>query len=389
MSDEYDTQTNGIVRALQLADDPRHFDVHVVTPSAQSPLRRSSHCTIHCHPVSNSDELVAAASAIARDHDIDVIVPVRENMVVRVGRAADRLRNIAAVAAIPDPDLCERVDHKWTFHQMAESMGLPVPPTIGPEADLDEVAAIAASWRHGMLLKPSIAVGGLGIELFSDVRTLTEALARRRAAGESDLVVQEFVPGDDLGCSFLAIDGALIDITVQHGFLRTAGNYACSMGIEFVDDPTTVEIARQFARQTQWNGVANLDLRRDGDGDHTYLLEVNPRYWQTLMGSFAVGVNFPLDHVRLALGEQPPGRSCPTGEWLDWHAATQSRSAIRSTAGAGARAIRSIDVRTLTADPAVEITLLVDRVARMLKRFTAGQRGALRRRIRRNTPAAS
>lgn len=43
----------------------------------------------------------------------------------------------------------------------------------------------------------------------------------------------------------------------------------------------------------QWNGIANLDLRYNSQTGQLNVLEINPRIWQSLMGSLSVGVNFP------------------------------------------------------------------------------------------------
>lgn len=42
-----------------------------------------------------------------------------------------------------------------------------------------------------------------------------------------------------------------------------------------------------------WSGVANFDLLVDLERDEVLVLEMNPRYWRSLLGSLVAGVNFP------------------------------------------------------------------------------------------------
>ena len=47
--------------------------------------------------------------------------------------------------------------------------------------------------------------------------------------------------------------------------------------------------------------MANIDLRYDIKDDKLKVIEINPRYWGTLFGSYLSGVNFPYDHYMLSL----------------------------------------------------------------------------------------
>jgi predicted ATP-grasp superfamily ATP-dependent carboligase len=39
-------------------------------------------------------------------------------------------------------------------------------------------------------------------------------------------------------------------------------------------------------------GVALIDLRNNNQDDHIKVLEINPRYWGSLIGALSAGVNF-------------------------------------------------------------------------------------------------
>jgi len=53
----------------------------------------------------------------------------------------------------------------------------------------------------------------------------------------------------------------------------------------------------------RWSGVAHIDLRYDRQADEIKVIEINARYWGSLLGSLHAGINFPLLAVKTAKGE--------------------------------------------------------------------------------------
>jgi predicted ATP-grasp superfamily ATP-dependent carboligase len=44
----------------------------------------------------------------------------------------------------------------------------------------------------------------------------------------------------------------------------------------------------------RWSGVAHLDFKKEKKSGKLFLIDFNPRFWGTLLGSTRAGVNFPL-----------------------------------------------------------------------------------------------
>jgi carbamoylphosphate synthase large subunit len=56
-----------------------------------------------------------------------------------------------------------------------------------------------------------------------------------------------------------------------------------------------------------YEGVACIDLRRDRKDGKLYLLEINARFWGSVMASYRLAnVNFPLFMLKLSFGESVP-----------------------------------------------------------------------------------
>jgi D-aspartate ligase len=66
-------------------------------------------------------------------------------------------------------------------------------------------------------------------------------------------------------------------------------------------------------RALEWTGVAHLDLRVDGRSGAVTVIEANPRFWGSVLGSLHAGVNFPYLTCLASLGqpfEAPGFRAC-------------------------------------------------------------------------------
>ena len=104
--------------------------------------------------------------------------------------------------------------------------------------------------------------------------------------------MQSYLPGTDLGLNVLCHNGEILAFTVQENILSASPPFGPATGIHFVQDAHVLEAGRKLLSTLRWNSVANINMLRCAKTGETVLLEMNPRYWATLMSSVYAGVNF-------------------------------------------------------------------------------------------------
>lgn len=240
-----------------------------------------------------SDEAQAFrdVGALCRRWSIDVALPVGVGGWRLLARRHDGLPAEVATPPAPSSRSIDIADDKRRFALFLREHRLPHPPTFVPGVDdprkLRELPA-------RVLLKPARSAGGVGIRRVADADALSP-----------DSLAQAEVEGVDYGVNLLCEGGRVLAATVQRAIEPSSRPFEYASGVEFVDEPELLDLARTLVRALDWSGVANIDFRRETATGRFLILEFNGRFWGSLLGSLSAGVNFPLLACRLALGERP------------------------------------------------------------------------------------
>jgi hypothetical protein len=229
-----------------------------------------------------------------RRWSIDVVVPADyESSLLLSG--VDVLGCGARPCAVPDRRLLHALHDKWQFSQLLGRLGLPHPPS-------ELVSGVHALTRTGLrfpiVTKPTNRSAGIGFQLHRSAQALRSTLVERRLATGFPLLAQEYAPGIDVGFGFLAKAGRMVAYT---SFQRTLA------GRRHVDAPRLRGHVERLLEQIGYHGVGEVDARYDSVRDEYRLLELNPRFWASLLHSANGGLNFPELLLRLdSLGSGPP-----------------------------------------------------------------------------------
>lgn len=235
-------------------------------------------------PPGRSEGFVDAVDAVCRADGIDVLISTVD---VELPPLAARRADLVSTLAAPSAETLECALDKWRLAQRCAGQ-LPVPRT----RLMDEEATVA-EWDFPVIVKPRRGAGSRGVRIVTS-RADLEALGR-----DTDLIVQEYLPGDEYSVDVLADAAGTVVAAVPR--TRTRVDSGVSIAGRTVHDDALESTASAAARAIGLSGVANVQLRRAADGTPS-LLEINPRFPGALPLTIAAGVDMPSYVLDLALG---------------------------------------------------------------------------------------
>ena len=245
------------------------------------------------------DALLESIEDSVRRTGADVLFPVFIPEIRFVSEHRAELGRLIHVPPTPEMAQIELVEDKWELWKLAKEHGIPCPATAWYRNDLEAMTKMS----FPVLLKPIRGAGGHGIRKFMTPGEMI-AYGRTRVTDDNPHIVQSFVEGFDIDCSVLCKDGRILAMTIQRGVVFRGSRFSLAQAIQFVEHPRVREMAAELMAILNWNGVAHIDMRYDTADGEIKVIEINPRYWTSLLGSLAVGVNFPHLHCLSALGRE-------------------------------------------------------------------------------------
>ncbi len=277
-----------IFAARCLAQTPE-VELHVLSVSPWTPLQFSRRRQSFILQKKGEDRLAAIRRAV-KSVSPDVILPVDEPATQFVIEHLLKFQEMAALPPLPEKSVFKTLTNKWQLAQMLRKNRLSGPATILYTANQD-FERQAAALHFPVLLKPAQGRGGEGIRRFDAPADLLAYLTENPPSAQ--YIVQEFITGYDVDCSVLCKDGKILAYTIQQGVISGAESFAAPAGIDFIWNEQVFDLVARALSAVNFSGIAHLDLRYDAQAKEVKLIEVNARYWGSLIGSLIVGVNFP------------------------------------------------------------------------------------------------
>src|SRR5208283_493521 len=236
----------------------------------------------------------------------DCIFPTSEAAIMACSKHRSRL---LAVPLIPKEHEIEIVFSKANTLQIAQSVGIAVPKTVvlsgnNPRA-LDEphlnFPVVIKSESSASLGLAKTQTSRKTAYAFS-ARDLKSECEARLAKGQS-VLVQEFIDGYGVGVSGLFAEGRAVAL-IGHRRIRESdpcgGPSALAETIAI--DPGLLDATAALVNAIKFTGPAMVEYRIDRRTNCPYLMEINGRFWGSVLVASVAGLDLPYLYWKMVNG---------------------------------------------------------------------------------------
>ena len=284
--------------------------VHMLGRLPRSPFRYSRYVASHHFFSADKPEVefVAFVGSVVAKTGAGVLLPIDVPGMRLVIAHREALEKVVYLLPLPTAEVYETATDKSRLAAFMQAHDIPAPDTI-----LDvrhNLKAKLEDFRFPVLLKPVEGAGGRGITRYDMAEAVLAAVGALPAEGK--YIIQNCLEGYDIDCNVLYQEGRLVAYSIQKGLVPAVWSvYAPTEAIEFVRSKAVLAVVDDLMTALHWSGVAHIDLRYDSRTDQMRVIEINTRFWLTVVGSaITARVNFPVLACRAALGQPlQPGPS--------------------------------------------------------------------------------
>ncbi|MDF3077403.1 MAG: ATP-grasp enzyme-like protein [Sphingobacteriaceae bacterium] len=247
-------------------------------------------------------DCIQPAIRIVQEKGIDLIMPIDENEIRNVCLHRDELIAYAKCAWATDTSTFDIGVNKGLLADFLTQNDVPCPPSLTANS-VEELERAANKLGFPVLVKPNRSAFGRGIHKFENWDGL-KAFYIESNPKSGDFILQPFIIGSDITCNVICKEGEVLCYTIQESPVKTGSDFSSNDVLTFHDDPEVLRAVSKMMKLLNWNGVACVDMRRDQKTNAVYILEINGRFWASVVSSYLkAGVNFPLIMAKLSLGQ--------------------------------------------------------------------------------------
>lgn len=252
-------------------------------------------------PATDPEGFVACLIDAAKRFGASILMPMDDEAVIALSKHSRELPDFMKVA-IPNPESLRITRDKAETMAFARDLGVPVPESCVPrsQGELEEfIAAVPGPY----VFKPRIGSGSRGLAFPKSADNLRDLYISGEFTASNAPLVQSRIPqGRKFHVCVLYDRGRLV-VSFTQEILR---QFPAQGGPGTFWVTARDEVAEGYARtmfdRLNWHGIGMAEFVEHAGTTTCYLMEINPRFWNTLALSVHAGINFPYLLARVAEG---------------------------------------------------------------------------------------
>jgi len=272
-------------------------------------------------------EVLRMVSSLALKHSGNppIVFPTSDYILHCLAGRYDELKSLAAIAA-PSREVILLTLDKVSFYQWLMDHDFPCPRTVFPSRGGENVPD-TGNISFPCIVKPALTFmleQAAGCKLYVAANR-SELVSCCRDLSERNMkyVIQEIVPGrdeDQFSLAGYCRKGGEIAGYVMTNKLRQS-HFGAGTFVSGAHVPPLLTLGRRLLRDLDYQGIFEIEFRKD-ERDGTYrIIELNPRCWSQIILATRMGVNVAYqayqDLAGMGSGRQQPALPAAKKYWVD------------------------------------------------------------------------
>lgn len=304
----------GIIKALQC--DERIW-LHVADMNVNA-----SGCYLcensHLIPKATDDNFITFMLELCAELSIDVIFPLVTSELFKFSVYKDQFEAIGVNVIVSDFDALSIANNKGKLYEHLSNLGIHAPEfrIVNCKESFENAVYELGYPRIPVVMKPCLGNGSRGIRILDPSKdrfdllfnskpntlhtSLEEVMASIGNRNIPDLVVSEYLPGDELTIDTIVEKGVIKDCLIR---ARDLTNGGISVAGRFIkEDQVSKYIEKITLSLPGLHGAIGFQVKQDVNGIYQ-ILECNPRIQGTSVAALGLGINLPLRAINVALSK--------------------------------------------------------------------------------------
>lgn len=268
-----------------------------------------------------SKEILSFIKAVVTKERIDIVIPSGFESVKFLSQYQDEIKKLVKVMPVPSLEVISTFENKHSFSLFCYNNDIPHPRSFLLE-NIEILKNQALPLSFPLLTKPLALSASRGIFKFDNKEDLCRYLINEENDKKKSLplLLQEFIPGEDIDFNAFAIEGELKAWTVQRFIEIPRKNKEPFRWKQFIEDKKILKLGRKIIKKTKYTGPINIGIRKDSRNGEIKAFDPNPRVWASMVQSICDGVNFVEVGIKLTFNsDYMSAPKCSDNVWGSPH----------------------------------------------------------------------